>query len=377
MTIDLSDVQGNVVRGYGLSFDRARHFALAIGDPAAARTFLGELVDGDTYDGVNVTSSAEWAPGHRPASCLNIGITWLGLQALGVDPAVLSAFPPAFIQGPAVRAQPATPPVPGDVGLGDVGDSAPDHWELGGPATPAVHLMLSVYTRGSARLDEVTVGVRRALADHALTELWHRDAQGLPSRGRPSGRVHFGYVDGIAQPRIAGAPGKQPALDLQPEMPTGDLLLGRDYSNSFGGNFAGEPAAGAGRQRHLRGVPDPAPERRRVRGPAAPMGGCRGRGPRARRGQAHGPLAQRRAARAVPAHRQARARRAARQAQRVRLRLARRAPRALRRQRRAPLPVRGARAAPEPARGARSWARRTAGASCAGACPTVPSSPTA
>ena len=33
MTIDLSDVQGNVVRGYGLSFDCARHFALAIGDP--------------------------------------------------------------------------------------------------------------------------------------------------------------------------------------------------------------------------------------------------------------------------------------------------------------------------------------------------------
>ena len=239
MNIDLSDVQGNVLRGYGLSFDCARHFALVIGDPAAARTFLGEIVDGDTYEGVNVTSGAEWEPGHRPASCLNIGVTWLGLQELGVDPAVLGAFPPAFIQGPAVRAHPATPPVPGDVGLGDVGASAPDHWELGGPNTPAVHLMLSLYARGSARLEEATVGVRRALADHALTELWHRDAQGLPSRGRPSGRVHFGYVDGIAQPRIAGAPGKEQAPDLQPEMPTGDLLLGGGYGNSFGGNFAG------------------------------------------------------------------------------------------------------------------------------------------
>ena len=70
---------------------------------------------------------------------------------------MLGAFPPAFVQGPAVRAQPATPPVPGDVGLGDVGDSAPDHWELGGPGTPAVHLMLSLYARGSSRLEEVTV----------------------------------------------------------------------------------------------------------------------------------------------------------------------------------------------------------------------------
>jgi Dyp-type peroxidase family len=238
MTIDLSDVQGNVVRGYGLSFDRARHFAVAIRDAGAARTFLGELLDGDTYDAVNVTSGARWDPGHRPASCLNIGITWLGLQELGVDPAVLAAFPPAFSQGPAVRAQ-AKPAAATDVGLGDVGDSAPEHWEMGGPNTPDVHLVLSLYARGSSRLDEVTVGVRRALADHALTELWHRDAQGLPSRGRPSGRVHFGYVDGIAQPRIAGAPGREQAPDLQPEMPAGDLLLGRDFTNSFGGNFAG------------------------------------------------------------------------------------------------------------------------------------------
>jgi deferrochelatase/peroxidase EfeB len=239
MTFELSDVQGNVVRGYGLSFACARHFAVAIGDAGAARRFLGELVDGDTYDGVNVTSGVEWPGGHKPASCLNVGITWLGLRALGVAPAVLAAFPPAFCQGPAVRAQPAKPPVAGDVGLGDVGESAPEHWEVGGPNTPEVHLLVSLHARGTARLDGVTVGVRQALADHALTELWHRDARGLPSRGRPSGRVHFGYVDGIAQPRIAGAPGREQPPDLQPQMPSGDLLLGGDHRNSFGGNFAG------------------------------------------------------------------------------------------------------------------------------------------
>ena len=81
--------------------------------------------------------------------------------------------------------------------------------------------------------------MRRALADHALTELWHRDAQGLPSRGRPSGRVHFGYRrrHRAAADRRRAAAAQAP--DLQPEMPTGDLLLGRDYVNSFGGNFAG------------------------------------------------------------------------------------------------------------------------------------------
>ena len=95
--------------------------------------------------------------------------------------------------------------------------------------------------------------------------------------------MHFGYVDGIAQPRIAGALGKQPAPDMQPEMPTGDLLLGRDYSNSFGGNFAGSlpPAladnATYGAFRILR------PGRRRAsRACCASWGRRPRRGPRAR-----------------------------------------------------------------------------------------------
>jgi deferrochelatase/peroxidase EfeB len=239
MTIDLSDVQGNVVRGYGLSYDRARHFVVGIGDdPGPARGFLGELVDGRTYDGVNVTPGTEWDPGHRPASCLNVGITWAGLGALGVAQQALAAFPQAFREGPAARAVPAKDDET-DVGLGDVGESAPELWYMGGPGTPEVHLVVSVYSQGLARLDDVTVGLRRALADFGLIEHSCHDAEGLPSRGRPAGRVHFGYVDGIGQPRIAGAPGKPQPPDMQLEMPAGDLLLGRDYRNSFGGNFAG------------------------------------------------------------------------------------------------------------------------------------------
>jgi deferrochelatase/peroxidase EfeB len=239
MTIDLSDVQGNVVRGYGLSYDRARHFVVGFAaDPGPARALLGELVDGGTYEGVTVTPGTEWDAGHRPESCLNVGITWAGLGALGVAPNVLAAFPPAFQEGPAVRAAPAKDDET-DVGLGDVGESAPETWRMGGPGNPEVHLVISVYSQGDARLEQVTVGVRRALADFGLTEHSSHDAQGLPSRGRAAGRVHFGYVDGIGQPRIAGAPGKPQPPDMQAEMPTGDLLLGRGYENSFGGNFAG------------------------------------------------------------------------------------------------------------------------------------------
>ena len=63
----------------------------------------------------------------------------------------------------------------------------------------------------------------------------------LDKNGEPTGTVHFGYRDGIAQPWVAGGGGlgKKRPVDLQPDMPTGDLLLGCGYENSFGGNYAG------------------------------------------------------------------------------------------------------------------------------------------
>ena len=50
--------------------------------------------------------------------------------------------------------------------------------------------------------------------------------------------MHFGYKDGIAQPRIKGVPRKELA-DMQPAAEPGEFLLGRDYSNQYGGNFIG------------------------------------------------------------------------------------------------------------------------------------------
>ena len=55
----------------------------------------------------------------------------------------------------------------------------------------------------------------------------------------PDGQVHFGYRDGIAQPRIAGVPGHAPR-DMQPLCEPGEFLLGKDYRNQYDGNFLGE-----------------------------------------------------------------------------------------------------------------------------------------
>ena len=208
-SIDLADVQGNIVRGYRVH--KARHFALAIGDAAGARRFVAALVGGDDARVPQVTTAALWR--ERPAYFMNIGFTAAGLRA--------------FTQGPADAQRAAA--------LGDVGDSEPARWLLGAPGQPA-HVLLSLYTdeHQGTHLDLRSAQLRKLFADCGLSELSHHDAGGLPG-----GQVHFGYKDSISQPRIAGVPGHS-APSMQPECGAGEFLLGKDYVNQYGGNFIGD-----------------------------------------------------------------------------------------------------------------------------------------
>jgi deferrochelatase/peroxidase EfeB len=238
VTIDLDDVQGNVLRAFGRKYRAGRHFFLGVADASAARRFIGALALHDGGEAPFVHSSAPWPEGAKPDSVLNVALTWLGLQALGVPSPVLDSFPQAFRDGPAVRAQ-VQSGREGDVGLGDVGESAPAGWLVGGPRTAAIHLVVSLFAKRQPILDDATRTLRARFAAGRLTEHASHDAHLL----EPPDYVHFGYRDGIAQPQIDGGPGTY-VPDSQPKMPVGDLLLGRHYVNSFQGNWAGDlPAA--------------------------------------------------------------------------------------------------------------------------------------
>lgn len=235
MELALQDIQGNVLRGYRAG--NARHLAVAFGDAAGARQLLGELLDGP---GPVVSHADDWD--RRPRYCLNVGLTFAGLKALGLGDAVLASFPAAFRDGAAVRATAPDPDRIHGVGLGDIGPSAPANWELGGPANPEVHLMLSLYTdEHRARVREAAGGELRAAVERSGGQV----VAGFDADALPGGRVHFGYRDGISQPRIAGAPGRQPQDD-QEEMPIGELLIGSDHVNFYGGNHLGSVPAEIG-----------------------------------------------------------------------------------------------------------------------------------
>ncbi len=238
--IDLADVQGNILRGYRMP--DVRHIALSIGEPVQGRVFLSLLLTGDG-DVPPIMTAEEWS--ERPTVCLNLAVSAPGLLALGVPQPTHDAFPNVFLAGSAQRAldtanDQASMAV--GVGIGDIGDSAPDQWILGGPTTPVVHLLLSIWTdeSSSPMREKVTAALVAAFTAHGLQEISRHDGNTFPN-----GTVHFGYRDGIAQPQIAGSPGDRTA-DQQPDTPTGDILIGNGYINAYGGNFLGSIPAELG-----------------------------------------------------------------------------------------------------------------------------------
>ena len=220
-TIDHADVQGNVLRGCRVKW--ARHFSLRIGDPIAARHFVAALISGDEDDSPQISTAAPWQ--ERPSYFLNIGFTFQGLRAIGLPESTLALFPQAFREGPAVRAK----------SLGDTGESDPQNWKFGHPGLPS-HIMLSLFADANQRpeFERRSEQLRALYSRFGISELEHHDAEAMEGD-----RFHFGYRDGISQPRIAGADRNMPS-DLQPESSAGEFLLGKDYLNQYNGNFIGD-----------------------------------------------------------------------------------------------------------------------------------------
>lgn len=213
--LELVDIQGLILRGY--RHPLLRLFVLQVSQAKAARLTLGALA-GPGGQGaaapvsanaeLRITSAEEW-PGAKPSLCLNVGITWPGLLALGLGSLAQLSFRsfPSFQAGAAGRA----------AELGDTGESAPEHW-VGELGTGRDHAVMALYAADEATLAAAT---QRLVA--LLGDAWHVHAQ-LDGAALPSGRVHFGYLDGISQPSIEGGP-ERSLPDEQPPVPAWHFVL--------------------------------------------------------------------------------------------------------------------------------------------------------
>lgn len=204
--LELFDIQGNILRGFGLPF--GCHQFVRVESPSDGRAWLREFAERV----ITADLQAE-AP---PRVCYNVALSAAGLEALGVAPAVVAAFSPAFQKGMVARAGQ----------LGDDGDSGPDHWEDAESfRTRQAHILVSVYARTPEDLDEAVERLRKDVDNAGLVAGHQRRV-----RREKKDREAFGFADGFGQPRIAGAPsGKRPAAASSPwlrPLPAGEFLLG-------------------------------------------------------------------------------------------------------------------------------------------------------
>ncbi len=201
--LEVDDIQGLVVRGYG-DLHAARFLLLEVTDRDAALRYVA-----------NATERVNRASQHPERCALQLAFTAPGLRELGVAAEVLATFSRAFLEGmdDAVRA----------ASLGDT----PADWRWG---RANIHALVMVYATKSeleghvaAELHELAPGFRVVLEQRT---------QHLPDH-----KEHFGWRDGLSMPAIDGvtSTGKRD----RPEKPSwttpleaGEFVLG--YRNEYG-----------------------------------------------------------------------------------------------------------------------------------------------
>ena len=244
-TLDLHDIQGNIVKGYGrYGYPKARYVFYTIKEQSKARKFISELLE-------LTTTSVAWgqsgpdhsAPVEKPPATTNIAFTFAGLKAIGVPQKSLQSFPTAFAMGMPARK---------DL-LRDDGKSAPLYWDPVWRSDKPVHMWLSINAQNEDALCEryKTICTLLAHSEGGIEQLHghkgqdnkllaYQDASARYIDGKPSPKEHFGYVDGISEPffKGTGAPaekalgagkltGEDPATlaGWQP-LETGEFILG-------------------------------------------------------------------------------------------------------------------------------------------------------
>ena len=200
--LPVADIQGFLLHDYHMP--HLRVFVLQVQDAAAARKAIGGLARGGAR--LAPVTTAERATS-RPAVALNIGFTHDGLLALEPGEFSFQRSFRAFVAGAVARAE----------HVGDTGASSPDRW-MDGLGSRPIHAVVHLYATTTQARDEQTAAFLEQISG-GFGILSRIDGDTLPGD-----RIHFGYRDGIAQPRVAGASADQPA-DCQPEVPAWHFIL--------------------------------------------------------------------------------------------------------------------------------------------------------
>lgn len=205
---DRDDIQGIILSGYGHLY-YTNYLFLQVQDRDRALAWLQGLLP-------EITTAQIWPKNpdgttQKPETTCNLAFTHSGLRALGLLEKALNTFPREFMEG-------IVEPKRSEI-LGDTGESAPEHWEFGGPGMDTIHGLL------------ILNGPSPDALESYQQRLFNSDTSGLALVTRQSGfrvpskKEHFGFNDSVSQPKIDGLPQKSEQSDDN-TIATGEILLG-------------------------------------------------------------------------------------------------------------------------------------------------------
>src|SRR5262245_46138868 len=138
-TLDLDEIQAILLRPSPAPYF-GTHVLLRVDDARAGRAFLRRLTP-------HIASSANWW--NAAKTWLAVGISYMGLEALGLPKESLQSFPEAFRVGMAARARQ----------LGDDGVNDPKNWDK--PyGTGQVHIGVSAFTDSEEKRGQALASAR-------------------------------------------------------------------------------------------------------------------------------------------------------------------------------------------------------------------------
>ena len=205
-TLELRDIQATVLRQRPAPYF-GTHVMLRVDDAQAGRAFLRRLTP-------HVDSAVGWWSAQD--AWLAVGITYAGLEALGVPRESLESFPEAFRVGMAARAQQ----------LQDVGANDPKNWQR--PfGTRELHIGVSAFADSEEKRRRALEMARAQYEGFSgVSILFMQDFGAQPGDLNP-----LGYKDGIDQPAIEGS-GAEPLPGQGRPIKAGEFILG--YSGEAG-----------------------------------------------------------------------------------------------------------------------------------------------